>query len=346
MATGCYDLSALSAPPEEFYVRSSYSLLCLHASASAVAAEITQDQCDPSAAATFERVPRDLDSYQLRLKGSTLCLSAADDDDNGVITLADCAGVDYQVFSHDASSGHVTNLGSSKCLSVFSGSRIAGGVIEQYACGNFPAQSFDLIPAPSAMARKWHPGHYLRANAQAFTFNRDARNAIWDRVRDEPLVKGGLLTVPWGTVEMNRGVYDFTEIDADVATMKAMGKKLIIEVWWMNYWHSIPSTPQGPQGWLPDYVIATDCAAPTVRNGTPEPGYTVKLNRAGCMDPLIELYRALGRRYDDEPPSSRSSSPSHPCRTRNGTRMTFIPSSSDSFRRSPPPGRERPWCST
>jgi hypothetical protein len=142
-------------------------------------------------------------------------------------------------------------------------------------------------------AKKWNPGHYLRANEQAFSYQRANRNKIWQMVKDEPLLKGGLVVVPWGAIESNRGQYDFSEIDADVATFKAMGKKLIIEVWWMNYWNSIPSVPQGGQSWLPDHVISSGCAAVST-NG----GYTVQLHKADCMTRLIEVFQALGKRYD------------------------------------------------
>ncbi len=148
---GCYDLEALRASETHpaVYVRSNYSELCVHASASEAGAQITQDACSPGTMAIFEQLLLDATSYQLRLRGSTLCLSAVDDTDNGVITLVVCSDADYEVFSHDVSSGHVTNHGSSKCLSVYDGSKLVGGVIEQYSCGTFVAQSFELLGAPT-----------------------------------------------------------------------------------------------------------------------------------------------------------------------------------------------------
>jgi hypothetical protein len=147
-------------------------------------------------------------------------------------------------------------------------------------------------------AKKWNPGHYLRANEQAFAYQRANRNRVWDMVRAEPLLKGGLVVVPWGSIERNAGEYDFSEVDADVATLKAMGKKLIIEVWWMNYWGDMPTTPSaGFNAWVPDHLIAKGCLSrvPNTANGK---GYTVQLHRQECMDPLIAVFQALGKRYD------------------------------------------------
>jgi hypothetical protein len=114
------------------------------------------------------------------------------------------------------------------------------------------------------------------------------------------LIKGALMTVPWGSVETSQGVYDFSQIDKDLAYLKAMGKRLILEVWWMNYWNTLPSAPQsGGVYWLPDYMISNGCAAAaTYSSGV---GYTVQLHQQACMDRLIALFQALAQRYNSDP---------------------------------------------
>jgi len=155
--------------------------------------------------------------------------------------------------------------------------------------------------ASTGGAKKWNPGDYYRANEQAFAYQRAARNWVWDKVKADPLVKGGLLVVPWGTVDKGNGVYDFSEIDADLATLKASGKRLIIEVWWMNYWHSL-SSARG-SGWVPDYTIDNGCAVPAAwdSGSTAGVGYTIQLHLQKCMDNLISFYAALAKRYDGDP---------------------------------------------
>jgi hypothetical protein len=179
-------------------------------------------------------------------------------------------------FSACAFSANIPKAPSSVCLDAPSG-----------PCATTPA---------AGGAKKWNPGHYLRPSEQSFPSLRAARNKVWDLVRSEPLIKGGLVTVPWGTVEAARGEFNFSEIDADVATMKAMGKKLIIEVWWMNYWSDMPVVPQSKfTSWLPDHVVQAGCVSKITNMAK---GYTVQLQRADCMDRLISLYQALAARYD------------------------------------------------
>jgi len=148
---------------------------------------------------------------------------------------------------------------------------------------------------------KWHPGHYVRPSEQAFAYQDAARFAAYDRIRSNANFKGGLLTVPWGVVEPKQGVYDFTQIDKDLAYLRSMGKQLIIEIWWMDYWHSFTSARGA--GWIPDYMIDNGCAvAATWDSGaTAGVGYTIQLHKQECMDPLIALFQALAARYNSNP---------------------------------------------
>jgi hypothetical protein len=149
-----------------------------------------------------------------------------------------------------------------------------------------------------SLLHKWTPGHYLRSQESAWASQRTARRAYYDLMTADPAIKGGLLLVPWGAVETAKGVYDFSEIDADVAYVKSKGKKLLIEVWWMNFWHTIPSVPQSGDKWLPDYLIAEGGAR---QLGSGAEGYIAKIDEAAWMDRLIALNNALAARYDANP---------------------------------------------
>jgi hypothetical protein len=146
---------------------------------------------------------------------------------------------------------------------------------------------------------KWTPGNYVRADAQGFRVDQPSRFAVYDRVRNEPLVKGGLMIVNWGIVEKSRGVYDFSLIDEELARLKSMNKKLIIEIWWGKFsGKALPSTPQvSDRISLPDYVIAGGGAALS----TVADGYFARIQSAEWMDRLIALFQALGNRYDGDP---------------------------------------------
>ena len=125
------------------------------------------------------------------------------------------------------------------------------------------------------------------------------RFAVYDRVRAESLIKGGLLIVNWGAVEKSRGVYDFSVIDEEIAKLKSMNKKLILEVWWHKFaGASLPTTPQQTdRPYLPDYVLAGGGAAVS----TVGDGYMARVHSAQWMDRLIALFQALGARYDADP---------------------------------------------
>ena len=151
----------------------------------------------------------------------------------------------------------------------------------------------------SAGTMKWTPGNYVRADAQGFRVDQPARFAVYDRVRTESLIKGGLLIVNWGAVEKSRGVYDFSVIDEEIAKLKSMNKKLILEVWWHKFsGKSLPTTPQQTdRPYLPDYVLAGGGAAVSSLDN----GYMARVHSAQWMDRLIALFQALGARYDAEP---------------------------------------------
>jgi hypothetical protein len=156
----------------------------------------------------------------------------------------------------------------------------------------------NCVSSPTSGARtyKWNPGHYIRTQEPAWASKRAARRAYYDLMTADPAIKGGLLLVPWGAVETAKGVYDFSEIDADIAYVHSKGKKLLIEIWWMDFWHSIPSVPQSGDKWLPDYVVA-DGGTRNLQYG----GFIAKIDEAPWMDRLIALNNALAARYDSNP---------------------------------------------
>jgi hypothetical protein len=138
--------------------------------------------------------------------------------------------------------------------------------------------------------KKWHPGHYVRADAQAFPKSDQQRFEVYDRIRDKPLFQGGLILCTWGMLEPEQDKYDFSQIDKDLAYLKAMGKRLIIEVWWMKY-------DEGASfDYFPKYVV--DEGGVKIRsNGNP----VVRVDETRWMDRLVKLYQALATRYDSDP---------------------------------------------
>jgi hypothetical protein len=157
-------------------------------------------------------------------------------------------------------------------------------------------------PAPSATARsgtgtvKWNPGHYIRVGAVNFTTPESERRATYEQIRGDSTFKGASVGITWGSLEPRKGVYDFSAVDAELAMLRAVGKRLIVEVWATNYWHETPSTPQSGNRYVPDYLIDEGLVG-RVKEG----GYTAAWSNPRTMDYFIPLAKALCQRYEQEP---------------------------------------------
>jgi len=145
--------------------------------------------------------------------------------------------------------------------------------------------------ASGSSARKWNPGHYVRANALGFPENDATRQSVYDLTRNNPLFKGGLITVTWGEVEPIEGQYDFSQIDKDLAYLKSMGKMLIIEVWWQKYGGDVNAR------YFPQYIID----AGGIGSIPSQNEHHVLINEQQWADRYIALQRALAARYDGDP---------------------------------------------
>lgn len=138
---------------------------------------------------------------------------------------------------------------------------------------------------------KWNPGHYVRPNTLGFVSNASDRAWAFEKIRNDSMFKGGLISVPWGSIEPQEGVYNFAPIDHDLQLMKAMGKKLIIEVWWQKY-GGTPDTRYFPQ-----YIID----AGGIGSIPSQSEHHVKINETRWADRYIALQKALAARYDNDP---------------------------------------------
>lgn len=156
----------------------------------------------------------------------------------------------------------------------------------------------DVCPsAAAAGSKKWNPGHYVRPDEQFWNSKRASRYAVYDTIRDVPQVRGAAFIVNWGMVENARGVYDWTQVDAEVNYLASMGKKAILDLWYLGFSGTVPGTPQGSDNrYVGDYLINDGCAA-NVSYG----GYGARLDIPKCMDRWIAFIQAVAARYDSNP---------------------------------------------
>jgi hypothetical protein len=110
----------------------------------------------------------------------------------------------------------------------------------------------------------------------------------------EGSVKGVQIRVWWYELEPQKGVYDFSSIDAYLARLKAQPttKRLVVRIMDRRFGGSSKT------GIVPSYLLTQS----TYNGGVIQTsqGYAARLWEAPVMDRLIALYRAIGARYDGD----------------------------------------------
>lgn len=151
---------------------------------------------------------------------------------------------------------------------------------------------------------KWNPGHYQliagkKSDAMLTNFIGNFKNV--------PAMKGIQKEYFWSELEPSKGVYDFSEIDADIAKLAAHGKKLAITI---KYKYQISAEKSS----LPTYILNLPKATvggvanvpPYFEQGKPGDGMYNKgqhanLGHPGTQAAFKKLLDALAEKYDKNP---------------------------------------------
>lgn len=86
-------------------------------------------------------------------------------------------------------------------------------------------QPLFLSAAVSAVNMKWFPGHYIMNNLDV----PETENLLID-FKSVVSMRGIQRSYYWSNLEPSKGVYDFSEIEADLAQVSKYGKKLSIMI--------------------------------------------------------------------------------------------------------------------
>ena len=141
----------------------------------------------------------------------------------------------------------------------------------------------------AAAEAKWHPGHYM------LVWN--DRSGITPRGHFDSIAgtsfEGAQVRYGWRELEPKKGVYNFSRIEADLAYLQKLGKRLVMQIEDRAFGSS-----RRP---LPDYLYDD----PQYHGGT-EPFKGKSGSVARQWDPVviareIALIEALGKRFDKEP---------------------------------------------
>lgn len=156
------------------------------------------------------------------------------------------------------------------------------------------AASTDPIP-PSTTAVKWHPGHYFTL----YSSNKDNPNylaRVYSDLKATPALRGAQIRYEWADLEIAKGVYDFTAIDARLAELAAIEKRLVIMIQTKSFGLDTALVPDylktsAYEGGMFTYASANK----------DQEGNNIKLWNPMVRDRMIALIRALGKRYNSHP---------------------------------------------
>ena len=151
----------------------------------------------------------------------------------------------------------------------------------------------DAAVAPASVdINNFYPGHYMSVGY--------AHRSSFDKIKNNPYFVGVKRNYHWSHIETAEGVYDFSEIEADLAYAQSMGKRLWIVIsrtsWNSN---SPPDTPRymwgdAKYGCDPRYYGNYERSAQAG-------GWLPCFWNSHYQTRQAALYQALGERFNDEP---------------------------------------------
>jgi len=165
-----------------------------------------------------------------------------------------------------------------------------------FLCFKASADSEILVANPQSKVNvsnvrvKWHPGHYISLypnQKEPYYFY----SAMID-LRGNPSFKGVQKKYFWNKLEPSYGVYDFSEIRADLDNLARINKRLIITIQAESFITS--------EKLVPTYLLASEYEGGVypINSGK---GFNVAYYNHRVQDRLVELLEALGREFDSHP---------------------------------------------
>jgi hypothetical protein len=153
---------------------------------------------------------------------------------------------------------------------------------------------FALFTAATVAAQgtKWHPGHYIMLRGDVLM---DEHLQSIAELSDEAAIQGVMVRFWWYDLEPSRDQYDFSLIDTYLEALRQSNttKRLVVRIMDRNF------ATRSSRFMVPDYLLQD----PAFNGGIvpSSTGFVARIWEAPVMDRLINLYQALGERYDSEP---------------------------------------------
>lgn len=142
--------------------------------------------------------------------------------------------------------------------------------------------------AEAALPTKFNPGHYM----SVYTNGPNGTN-VFEDILDHPNIEGVQKSYRWDLLEPRKGVYDFSQIEADLFWLQLRGKRLVIQV--LDSWTQ-PVVPLYLR--TPEYGGGYYTSAASVTNGCCT---VAKRWNPAVVGRIRALLYQLGARFDKEP---------------------------------------------
>lgn len=137
---------------------------------------------------------------------------------------------------------------------------------------------------------KWHPGHYILLYP-----NQKEPDNFYSAMRDlrgNPIFRGVMKLYFWNKLEPQYGVYDFSEIRADLTNLARINKQLVVAIQGVSFVSN--------EKLVPSYLLTEkyEGGVYPIKTGK---GFNIAYYNARVQDRLVALLTALGKEFDGNP---------------------------------------------
>lgn len=157
---------------------------------------------------------------------------------------------------------------------------LALGLLCFASAPSFAAAGSTPAPAP-ASAPKWHPGHYIFVG----------HGEIPEELLRLPHFRGFQRNYAWNQLEPERGRYDFSAIQRDLARLQPLGRQLVIQIQYKAFGKDKTCTPA--------YIKGAEFGGGVYRASSGSWNPVCWNDRVGAR--MEALFAALGREFDAHP---------------------------------------------
>lgn len=158
------------------------------------------------------------------------------------------------------------------------------------------ALTFFFLSVTSVFAQtiKWHPGHYvmLVGDGKNSSYYMDQ---IYRELDTHSAIRGIAIRYKWSELEKSKGVYDFTNIDKQLANLKTKNKQLIILLEVKSF--------KSNEIRVPKYLQTAEYEGGIFAHGNNGviKGYNAKLWNNAVYNRYLALITAVGKHLDGHP---------------------------------------------